>query len=143
MSVYTLADIDLTGDGHGRHIPGTPIVFHHGWEPVNGVKATFVPKGSKIETDVKRDVTDVKRDVTKAHSKAKRAAQKVGLADKPDSLIDKDVKPMKPSELRAFRRASDEARALMVHESGAKLNPKYHGIDKPELHEMWKAAPAG
>lgn len=26
--------LDLTGDGHGHHIPGTPDVYRHGWIPI-------------------------------------------------------------------------------------------------------------
>lgn len=29
-------DIDLIGDGHGHHIPGTPYVYSHGWRPLHG-----------------------------------------------------------------------------------------------------------
>jgi predicted ABC-type ATPase len=28
--------LDLIGDGHGRHIPGTPMVYRHGWKPITG-----------------------------------------------------------------------------------------------------------
>jgi hypothetical protein len=38
------AQLDLTGDGHGRHIPGTPFVYTHGWKPV---KAGPPPAGDK------------------------------------------------------------------------------------------------
>lgn len=27
---------DLTGDGHGHHIPGTPLVYRHGWKEIEG-----------------------------------------------------------------------------------------------------------
>jgi predicted ABC-type ATPase len=26
---------ELTGDGHGHHIPGTPMVYKHGWKPTS------------------------------------------------------------------------------------------------------------
>ena len=28
--------LDLTGDGHGHHIPGTPMVYRHGFIPISG-----------------------------------------------------------------------------------------------------------
>lgn len=28
--------LDMTGDGHGHHIPGTPFVYRHGWQPLTG-----------------------------------------------------------------------------------------------------------
>lgn len=28
--------LELTGDGHGRHVAGTPDVYSHGWEPRSG-----------------------------------------------------------------------------------------------------------
>lgn len=28
--------LDLTGDGHGHHIPGTPDVYTHGFHPIDG-----------------------------------------------------------------------------------------------------------
>lgn len=31
--------IDLTGDGHGHHVPGTPYVYSHGWKPLNPATA--------------------------------------------------------------------------------------------------------
>lgn len=34
------ADIDLTGDGHGHHIPGTPQVYKHGWKLIGHHKTT-------------------------------------------------------------------------------------------------------
>lgn len=39
-SVLGLANqLDLTGDGHGHHIPGTPMVYKHGWKPISGQMA--------------------------------------------------------------------------------------------------------
>lgn len=29
------AQLDLTGDGHGQHIPGTPYIYRHGWKKVS------------------------------------------------------------------------------------------------------------
>lgn len=29
------AQLDLTGDGHGHHIPGTPYLYRHGWKPAS------------------------------------------------------------------------------------------------------------
>lgn len=30
--------IDLVGDGHGNHVPGTPYVYRHWWVPLDGTK---------------------------------------------------------------------------------------------------------
>jgi len=38
--------IELIGDGHGHHIPGTPDVYSHGWRPLAGT--TIGPKGIRI-----------------------------------------------------------------------------------------------
>lgn len=27
--------LEFIGDGHGHHIPGTPVLYRHGWKPVN------------------------------------------------------------------------------------------------------------
>lgn len=32
----TAQAFDLTGDGHGHHVPGTPDVYSHGWKPLEG-----------------------------------------------------------------------------------------------------------
>lgn len=31
---------ELTGDGHGHHVPGTPVVYRHGWKPVSAQPAS-------------------------------------------------------------------------------------------------------
>lgn len=36
--------LDLTGDGHGHHIPGSPIMYRHGWKRV-----TDQPAGALLE----------------------------------------------------------------------------------------------
>lgn len=35
MNAYPLKEIDLIGDGNGHHIPGTPYVYSHGWNPID------------------------------------------------------------------------------------------------------------
>lgn len=42
------AQLDLTGDGHGHHIPGTPDVYRHGYIPVNGAPVTSIPAGEEM-----------------------------------------------------------------------------------------------
>lgn len=32
------AVIELVGDGHGRHVPGTPYVYEHWWRPLDGTE---------------------------------------------------------------------------------------------------------
>jgi predicted ABC-type ATPase len=31
--------LEFIGDGHGHHIPGTPMVYRHGWVPISGQAA--------------------------------------------------------------------------------------------------------
>jgi hypothetical protein len=35
LAMSVAAQLDLTGDGHGHHIPGTPYFYRHGWKPVS------------------------------------------------------------------------------------------------------------
>lgn len=53
---------ELTGDGHGHHIPGTPMVYKHGWIPVSGAPtAAAVPWDTHGETVSYHDSLGIKR----------------------------------------------------------------------------------
>lgn len=110
-------DIDLTGDGHGHHIPGSPIVYHHGWKPVSGVSAG--EKVAKAATDtVARKASHVTPAVEHVRlvpgQGRKRRIDLMGL-DNPDTH-------------RHLLNLSDEARTEIYKENGLL-------IAHPEIHE--------
>lgn len=38
LPAITAQALDLVGDGHGRHVPGTPYVYEHWWVPLDGTE---------------------------------------------------------------------------------------------------------
>lgn len=93
VEVFQLADVDLTGDGHGHHIPGTPIVFRHGWVPVDSS-----PGGGKKATKT-------------------RHVPKESLVTKKGSLREN-----RPSVFRNFQDATVTERKKLYDEAGLKLH---------------------
>lgn len=57
---------ELTGDGHGHHIPGTPMVYKHGWIPVGAqaaaAAAPSVPWDTHGERVAYHDSLGIKRE---------------------------------------------------------------------------------
>ena len=49
-----LGTLDLTGDGHGHHIPGTPVVYRHGWIPVVAQPAASLISAMSSMTSAER-----------------------------------------------------------------------------------------
>ena len=101
--------IDLTGDGHGHHIPGTPLVYKHGWKLVKG--------GTPVVT-TKTSVTTSSR-----HTLA------VTLKDKHGNL------KTDSATIRHFRHITSEARLELFDEAGLSL--KYRDKSEEDLLQMW------
>jgi hypothetical protein len=54
-------DVDLTGDGHGHHVAGTPFVYSHNWHLLHGKGPKFRLKKPGISGGVRSKHTSVMR----------------------------------------------------------------------------------
>ena len=108
------SEIDLTGDGHGHHVPGTPYVYKHGWKLVGH---GHTKHGGKFH--VKASSTTTTTDI----------AHKVRLVDKKGNL-----KPH-PEALRHYRRVTTEKRAEFYNEAGLQLH--YESKSEEDLIQLW------
>lgn len=110
--------IDLTGDGHGHHIPGTPIVYKHGWVPVKG-------GGSVQQTTAPKKGVSVTRSVTQSSSVTKVLT----LRDKHGNL------KTDATTIRHFRHITQQARLELFDEAGLTL--KFRDKSEEDLLQMW------
>lgn len=113
--------IALTGDGHGRHIPGTPDVYSHGWHPLNGTEtgmdgirrpgkktAGKVPPAERAPSvpaspaDVIGQYKGWRDGLTGDEDKAVRFYQSPGFA-----LMNGQLRGLDPEKLKAGEHASD------------------------------------
>lgn len=71
------ATVTKTGDGHGHHIPGTPMVYSHGWKKVVPDAAGGTALADREPGRVSHSAARPNPDVVKA---AKRVCEAAGLA---------------------------------------------------------------
>lgn len=136
MTRYNL--IDLTGDGHGHHIPGTPNVFKHGWKPLNEATAA---KAAAEQAEFKKahGMTPKARggksagSLTVSHrqvTSTEHSVEKVSLVNKKGEVV------KEAHVVRHLRKQASEVRLQLYKEAG--LDTKFPQTDI-ELHDMWQS----
>jgi hypothetical protein len=102
-------DIDLTGDGHGHHIPGSPIIFHHGWKLVSS------------------EATTAKQAVRQRASLRYRRTHTI-------SVLHGDARTLERGEIRKTFKMTHDQRELLFNAAG--LHMEFHE-DDVTLIEQW------
>lgn len=89
MASITGQFLDLTGDGHGHHIPGTPYVYRHGWKPIAPVPISAVaarPVASPVDEHEQLRLRTIGEAVSQARTASRSDTQE--LIDAQQKKID-------------------------------------------------------
>lgn len=116
--------VDMTGDGHGRHIPGTPYVYRHGFVPIDGTELG--------EDGIRRPSAG-----RAAASRTTKAAKSPVLKQIKDPVVSTDTAAIvkaaaaksaavKLAKVRAARAAESKAEALKAND------PKAVAVSAPD-----------